>query len=490
MRCVLLIFLIVAVALAGFGNVLGLSLHGLEHLGKDSSSLAFQQVVVAKTQEAKSAVKVPVSLFEQKLDHFNKDDKRTFAQRYFIDTTYSSGREDAPVFFYLAGEAPMEFFEFQSVAVREWARKYEAVFVVLEHRYYGKSVPFEDFSTEHLKYLSSRQALEDAANFIVSKGLTRSKLVTFGCSYAGFLSANFRAKYPEMTIASVAASAPMETQFNFSGFFEHFAKVAPEECSKEIHKGSLLVLDLLQSKSGREQLQRVFKPCSKLGETLEENFYFMWDITGSLGSANQFQNPPAWPLNKVCGAILHSKGNLLERYFKAYNTSLDPATASVAPGKCQVNDEKQFIRNMRNISSTDRLWWFQKCTEVGFFKPVYPKRTVFFPYLAVEHIANYCTRVFGIPVEMVKANVDATNAFYGGFNFPGKDVIFTNGLNDPWHLRSFYEPRSSFEANNVQVSVDDAGHCAPFTASTEEDPKTLTASREKIANFLGEVLKQ
>jgi len=37
--------------------------------------------------------------------------------------------------------------------------------VSLEHRYYGKSTPFDTFSTENLKYLSSKQALFDLAVF-------------------------------------------------------------------------------------------------------------------------------------------------------------------------------------------------------------------------------------------------------------------------------------------------------------------------------------
>lgn len=37
--------------------------------------------------------------------------------------------------------------------------------VTLEHRYYGKSSPFNSLETENLKYLSSKQALFDLAVF-------------------------------------------------------------------------------------------------------------------------------------------------------------------------------------------------------------------------------------------------------------------------------------------------------------------------------------
>ena len=45
------------------------------------------------------------------------------------------------------------------------AKKFEAGVVSLEHRYYGKSSPFNSLATENLKYLSSKQALSDLAAF-------------------------------------------------------------------------------------------------------------------------------------------------------------------------------------------------------------------------------------------------------------------------------------------------------------------------------------
>ena len=44
--------------------------------------------------------------------------------------------------------------------------QYGALFVVLEHRFYGDSQPFEDWTLDSLKYLSSEQALADLAYFI------------------------------------------------------------------------------------------------------------------------------------------------------------------------------------------------------------------------------------------------------------------------------------------------------------------------------------
>lgn len=45
------------------------------------------------------------------------------------------------------------------------AKKFGAAVVSLEHRYYGESSPFEELTTDNLKYLSSKQALFDLASY-------------------------------------------------------------------------------------------------------------------------------------------------------------------------------------------------------------------------------------------------------------------------------------------------------------------------------------
>jgi len=46
------------------------------------------------------------------------------------------------------------------------AKQMKAMFYVLEHRYYGSSQPFPDWSTTNLHYLNATLALADLAYFI------------------------------------------------------------------------------------------------------------------------------------------------------------------------------------------------------------------------------------------------------------------------------------------------------------------------------------
>ena len=89
-------------------------------------------------------------------------DHRQFKQRYF---EFLDHHHDAagPVFLRLCGEESCDGIPNDYVAVL--AKKFGAAVVTPEHRYYGKSSPFQSLATENLRFLSSKQALFDLAVF-------------------------------------------------------------------------------------------------------------------------------------------------------------------------------------------------------------------------------------------------------------------------------------------------------------------------------------
>jgi pimeloyl-ACP methyl ester carboxylesterase len=68
---------------------------------------------------------------------------------------------------------------------------------VVEHRYYGESQPYDDWSLDNLVHLSSEQALADLAVFLNANNAGPDrKTMVIGGSYPGALSAWFRVHYP------------------------------------------------------------------------------------------------------------------------------------------------------------------------------------------------------------------------------------------------------------------------------------------------------
>jgi hypothetical protein len=144
--------------------------------------------------------------FNQKLDHFDPNDSTTFHQRYFVTERYIVESPISEVtFLCVGGEGPGLG---KSVLVDsvhctgdmlELAHRLSDHYhvsvkcIALEHRYYGTSYPnFQNeespVTIKNLKYLSSRQALEDLAHFVHSMNEQQAevtKWVTFGGSYPG-----------------------------------------------------------------------------------------------------------------------------------------------------------------------------------------------------------------------------------------------------------------------------------------------------------------
>ncbi|KAL3943188.1 MAG: hypothetical protein SGBAC_002749 [Bacillariaceae sp.] len=180
---------------------------------------------------------VEETYLNQRLDHFDHTNRATFEQRYFSTKRYVLSNSTKTVnFLCVGGEGPgfdksvlidsvhctgdmlelaQRLSQKHGISVNTYA---------LEHRYYGKSYPsFLDspVTNENLKYLSSRQALEDLAHFvhhINDKQGNDTRWVTFGGSYPGFMAAYARLKYPHMIFAGVSSSAPLKIVVDFPGY--------------------------------------------------------------------------------------------------------------------------------------------------------------------------------------------------------------------------------------------------------------------------------
>ena len=69
----------------------------------------------------------------------------TFKQRYFYDTQFSRHPND-PIFLYICGEATCKKSSLEG-AIKEYAKRFHAKLISLEHRYYGKSIPTKNLSS-------------------------------------------------------------------------------------------------------------------------------------------------------------------------------------------------------------------------------------------------------------------------------------------------------------------------------------------------------
>lgn len=165
--------------------------------------------------------------FDQILDHFNYQASNTWQQRYFVFDTFFNPKT-GPIILYICGEGECKGISDQSFTAKI-AESTSALVVALEHRYYGKSLPFGNSSIylQNLKFLNAQQALRDLSYFLTkmkNSGLhkitNKNPWITIGGSYPGALSAWFRSKYPDLTIGALSSSGVILAVEDFRMFDE------------------------------------------------------------------------------------------------------------------------------------------------------------------------------------------------------------------------------------------------------------------------------
>lgn len=126
--------------------------------------------------------------------------------------------------------------------------------VVLEHRYYGASIPDraklgkgKTWGVDQLRWLTTEQALEDNAQFVKKmtfEGVPKNEesrlqapntpVISYGGSYPGAKSAFLRVLYPELFWGSLASSAVVAAIEEFPDYFYPIAAGAQQDCTQAI----------------------------------------------------------------------------------------------------------------------------------------------------------------------------------------------------------------------------------------------------------------
>ncbi|KAL5698348.1 lysosomal Pro-Xaa carboxypeptidase [Ranunculus cassubicifolius] len=417
--------------------------------------------------------------YTQTLDHFNyrPDSHLTFQQRYVINSRYWGGvNTSSPIFVHLGAENSVED-DFDTILI-DWAPQFNALIVFIEHRYYGKSMPFgsrkEAFSnTTTLGYFNAAQALADYAEVIVNLKKNFSAqdcpIIVVGESYGGMLAAWFRLKYPHIAFGALASSAPiyMTARKTLEDPYYTIVSKVFQEASQSCHdtiRDSWQVIDKFASqKDGLSHLAKIFKTCKPLDSSSDLKHY----LASLYCEAAQYNRPPEYLVTEICNAIDNDP------------TGVDIPTRIHAGVVAYKGEKSCYDINEFNLPTDTNVGWdWQTCTDLIDPSSGNINNTMLDTWSYDLHdITVYCQDTYGITLIPRPHWIETE---FGGYDMKqalqnfGSNIIFSNGLKDPWSATGVLE---SISNTVVAIHTAKGSHCLDTLAATYSDPDWLIDQR-------------
>eukprot|EP01101_Sappina_pedata_P003571 TRINITY_DN1431_c0_g1_i1.p1 TRINITY_DN1431_c0_g1~~TRINITY_DN1431_c0_g1_i1.p1 ORF type:complete len:485 (-),score=196.03 TRINITY_DN1431_c0_g1_i1:96-1550(-) len=435
--------------------------------------------------------------FTQRLDHFNAQDQRVWKQRYFVNEANYKAGSNAPIFFQIGGEGAISTGYVTSFMMSTYAQKYGALQIALEHRYYGISAPLPDLSTENLQYLSSQQALADAALFVESiknKYNPNSPVIIFGGSYPGNLAAWFRMKYPHLAIGAIASSAPVQATLDFFEYLDvvdlSLSYFSGPQCDATIAAATKVIEQMIITIPGRKQLQTDFKLCGPITDW-DDASTLMQSLMGNFMGTVQYNNEGPTPINInfMCDSLQKSQSDPYTAYANLANLMLKNSGQS-----CLNVSYKAMIQQLRNtnqlFSGGMREWIYQSCAEFGYFQTTDSSAEVqpFGNLSPLNYSLQMCSDTYDMDFN-TELLVEQTNVIYGGRNLldGATNILFINGNIDPWHSLSV---TSDVAPGIKTILINGTAHCADMSPPTSRDPPGLAVAQQQTSAYIGDLLSQ
>ncbi|WMV18085.1 hypothetical protein MTR67_011470 [Solanum verrucosum] len=225
---------------------------------------------------------------------------------------------------------------------------------------------------------------------------------------------------------------------------------------------------------------------------------FLYFVADAAVTAFQYGSP-----DKLCIPLLEAKKSGAD-LVNAYATYVKDYYVKTFGVSVKTYDQENLKNTVVNGDTSNRLWWFQVCTEVAYFQVAPMNDSIRSSKVDTRHVSyswkyhlDLCRNVFGAGIY---PDVDATNLYYGGTKIAGSKIVFTNGSQDPWRHAS--KQTSSPELPSYIISCHNCGHgtdmrgCPQSPLVPEGDAKNCSSPdavrkvREKIVEHIDLWLSQ
>ncbi|XP_072947803.1 lysosomal Pro-X carboxypeptidase-like [Epargyreus clarus] len=422
--------------------------------------------------------------FKVPLDHFGYQRNETFNIKYLVNDD-NWDRENGPIFFYTGHEGQIELFARDAGFMWEIASQFRAKLVFAEHRYYGASMPFgnKSLDNEYIGYLTVAQALADYADLVDYLQGHSSRpsypVITFGGSYGGILAAYFRIKYPHIVTGAIAASAPMLVHAGlvpcevFNRIVTSSFRVASDKCVENIRHSWNVLRTFLKAQNNSEWLEKKWKLCDpiKSQSDITKLMWFLRSMYDILAMVNypyptKFLMPlPANPVRYVCQYLNETLTEM--KLIEGISKVVEAATNYTDKSKCVDYKKGHFYGNRNAIA-----WKYQVCTELMIPMCTNGNEDMFEPnsWNFTRH-AETCHKRYNVYPQKNAARIQ-----YGGGRLrAASNIVFSNGLLDPWAGGGIL---TNISSTVIAVVLSDTAHHLDLFSSNPLDPASVKTARE------------
>uniref|UniRef100_A0ACD6AF51 Uncharacterized protein n=1 Tax=Avena sativa TaxID=4498 RepID=A0ACD6AF51_AVESA len=363
--------------------------------------------------------------------------------------------------------------------------------VCTQHRFYGESMPFGNDSyksADTLGYLTSTQALADFAILITSLkqnlSVPDAPVVVFGGSYGGMLASWFRLKYPHVAMGAVASSAPILQFDDITPWSSFYDAVSQDFKSESLNCFNVIksVWDVMNARgsnaTGLLELSKTFRAC-KTVQYVASLSDWMWTaftytaMTDYPTPADFLENLPAYPVKEMCKIIdaFPAGADVVDKAFAAaslyYNYSGDQKCFKVEGG-----DDPHGLNG----------WGWQACTEM--IMPMNVSSESMFPPsgFSYEERSEGCFDSYGVrPRDHWITTEYGGTKIYQVLKRFGSNIIFSNGMRDPWSRGGVLR---NISLSIVALVTEEGAHHLDFRAATKEDPDWVVEQRRQEVEII------
>ncbi|XP_053670445.1 putative serine protease K12H4.7 [Anopheles nili] len=435
--------------------------------------------------------------FTSRVNHFDPQNRDTFEFTYLHNDQYY--REGGPLFVVVGGHYPINPYFMENSHFRDVAALQGAYLATFEHRYFGNSIPVEDFTTENMRFLRTEQTLFDLIEFIDFMkrevvGDPNARVILHGVAYAGSLASWARQRFPNIIDGAWSSSAPVLATVNFAGFSEDVGEMirtkGSDECYNRIFQAFHTAQNLIDA-GQTELISDMFNTCDPVDtdRPLEIELFFFAMMT-SLELA-MVEGYDVDNIGRVCdqltdddfGTGLEALADFLVERYAEERECFDLTLENFVRYLTDTD-----IDGPANVEYGLRQASYHDCTEFGYFQTTTSQDQPFGSRVTYDLFLAECQAAFGdwLSQEVVYEGVRLTNFHFGGQDPRITNVLYTNAALDPFRRVSitYYQNLLSNARVTPRAFIgDDIQSISGF--DSEELLETKHMAEQYITTWLG-----